>query len=105
MPKFTNSEVKRQQTRKFALKVNTTLTDVVYMGRKYLNRIADGVLSSALESSGAVLIEGPKWCGKTWTATKQAGSVLDMTDPENKEALRTSRIQRQHSCWTVKRRV
>ena len=53
------------------------------MERKYLNRIADKVLDFALEASGAVLIEGPKWCGKTWTATEKAASVLSMQDPDN----------------------
>jgi MoxR-like ATPase len=38
---------------------------------KYLNRIVDEELNQALLSAGAVLIEGPKWCGKTSTA-KQA---------------------------------
>lgn len=56
------------------------------MGRKYLGRIADKVLNSALEASGAVLIEGPKWCGKTWTAENRAASVLSMQDPDNEEA-------------------
>ena len=35
---------------------------------EYLNRMADVLLKEHLESSGAVLIEGPKWCGKTTTA-------------------------------------
>jgi len=56
------------------------------MGRKYMGRIADKVLNSALEASGAVLIEGPKWCGKTWTAENRAASVLSMQDPDNEEA-------------------
>jgi predicted AAA+ superfamily ATPase len=52
------------------------------MERKYLRRIADGVLTAALEASGAVLIEGPKWCGKTRTATERAASKLLMQDPD-----------------------
>ena len=52
------------------------------MERKYLSRIADKVLGEALEASGAVLIEGPKWCGKTRTAEKHAKSVLFMQDPD-----------------------
>jgi predicted AAA+ superfamily ATPase len=35
------------------------------MNGKHLKRITDKVLEDALEASGAVLIEGPKWCGKT----------------------------------------
>jgi uncharacterized protein len=50
--------------------------------REYLPRIADEVLRRALSSSGAVCIQGPKWCGKTWTAMQQAKSVLMMQDPD-----------------------
>jgi len=53
------------------------------MKQKYLIRIADIVLSSALEASGAVLIEGPKWCGKTRTAEEKAASALYMQDPDH----------------------
>lgn len=50
--------------------------------KQYRPRIADGLLSEFLEAHGAVLVEGPKWCGKTTTAARQAGSVLYMQDPE-----------------------
>ena len=53
------------------------------MKNKYLPRIADTVLEESLESAGAVLIEGPKWCGKTRTAREKAKSVLLMQDPDN----------------------
>ena len=53
-----------------------------FMKRKYLPRIADSVLHQALCASGAVYIQGPKWCGKTWTALQQAKSVLLMQDPD-----------------------
>ncbi|MDR1355493.1 MAG: DUF4143 domain-containing protein [Propionibacteriaceae bacterium] len=49
---------------------------------EYLERIADKVLAAALSSSGAVLIEGAKWCGKTWTAARQARSSLLMQHPD-----------------------
>ena len=52
------------------------------MNRKYLSRIADKILQDRLESSGAVLIEGPKWCGKTRTATEISHSQLFMQDPD-----------------------
>ena len=52
------------------------------MNEKYLSRIADRVLKERLESSGAVLIEGPKWCGKTRTATEMSKSQLFMQDPD-----------------------
>ncbi len=48
---------------------------------EYKNRIADRLLAKRLASKGAVLIEGPKWCGKTTTAEQQAGSILYMDDP------------------------
>ncbi|MCD8380881.1 MAG: DUF4143 domain-containing protein [Lachnospiraceae bacterium] len=53
--------------------------------KKYRKRIADGILIRKLEGKGAVLIEGPKWCGKTTTAEQLAASVLYMDDPEKKE--------------------
>ena len=49
----------------------------------YLSRICDSELESALQSSGAVLIEGPKWCGKTSTASKAANSMIYLQDPDN----------------------
>lgn len=47
----------------------------------YKQRIADQILETKLASKGAVLIEGPKWCGKTTTAEHHAASVLYMDDP------------------------
>ena len=44
--------------------------------RDYRKRIADDILARKLEGKGAVLIEGPKWCGKTTTAEQIASSVL-----------------------------
>lgn len=51
----------------------------------YRQRIADILLKYRLEEMGAVLIEGPKWCGKTTTAEQQAKSVLYMADPDNQK--------------------
>lgn len=53
--------------------------------KKYRRRIADDILKRKLEGKGAVLIEGPKWCGKTTTAEQLAASILYMDDPEKKE--------------------
>lgn len=53
--------------------------------KEYLPRIADILLSDRLEAKGAVLIEGPKWCGKTTTALQKAKSVVYMQDPLDKE--------------------
>ena len=43
---------------------------------EYKHRIADQMLTKKLASKGAILIEGPKWCGKTTTAEQQANSIL-----------------------------
>lgn len=48
--------------------------------KKYAPRIADGLLQHRLQRKGAVLIQGPKWCGKTTTAEQQAKSILYMDD-------------------------
>ncbi len=50
--------------------------------KKYRARIADEILGRKLRSMGAVLIQGPKWCGKTTTAEQQARSILYMDDSE-----------------------
>ena len=44
----------------------------------YLPRVVDSLLRRKLQTIGAVLIEGPKLCGKSTTATMQAKSVLFM---------------------------
>lgn len=49
----------------------------------YKSRIADILLEDKLDAMGAVLIEGPKACGKTTTAEQQAKSILYMDDPDN----------------------
>ena len=46
----------------------------------YKKRIIDDQLSFYLETFGAVLLRGPKWCGKTTTAERQAKSVIKMQD-------------------------
>ena len=48
----------------------------------YLRRTADAVLELYLEAFGAILIEGPKWCGKTTTAEQVAKSVIKLQDPD-----------------------
>jgi len=48
----------------------------------YMPRVCDDELQSALQSSGAVLIEGAKWCGKTSTASHVSRSELLMQDPD-----------------------
>lgn len=53
--------------------------------KEYKKRVADRLLADKLEAMGAVLIEGPKYCGKTTLACQQAKSVLFMADPEKKK--------------------
>ncbi len=49
--------------------------------KHYRKRIADALLERKLEGKGAVIIEGPKWCGKTTTAEQIASSVIYMDEP------------------------
>ena len=55
--------------------------------KQYIPRIADDILDSKLESKGAVLIEGPKWCGKTTTAAQKAKSIVYLQDPATTEEI------------------
>ena len=52
----------------------------------YRPRVCDNLLQSKLRTNGAVLITGPKWCGKTWTALNAAKSVLYMQDPDKRSS-------------------
>ncbi len=52
---------------------------------KYYNRLIENLLEIELEAFGAVLITGPKWCGKTTTALKIANSSINLQDSLNKE--------------------
>ena len=55
---------------------------------EYLHRVADGLLEKKLRSSAAVLIEGPKWCGKTSTGEQMAKSVIYFQDPDKRDSYR-----------------
>jgi len=64
------------------------------MNYQYLKRISDEKLKLLLRAKGAVLIEGPKWCGKTSSAEEIAGSVLYMQDPDtSKENILTAKTK------------
>lgn len=52
--------------------------------KEYKSRIADKILEKKLKGKGAVLIQGPKWCGKTTTAEQISKSILYMAQPEEK---------------------
>jgi predicted AAA+ superfamily ATPase len=49
---------------------------------EYKQRIADLLLASKLRSAGAVLVQGPKWCGKSTTASQIAESSLMLGTPK-----------------------
>ena len=51
------------------------------LGRKH--RVIDEILDFYLECMGAVLIEGPKWCGKVRTGEEHAKSVIKLQDSDN----------------------
>ncbi len=51
----------------------------------YRHRILDKILLDELDAMGAVLIEGPKACGKTTTGENAAGSVIYMDNPMHRE--------------------
>ena len=54
------------------------------MAAKYIPRTTDSALRLQLEASGAVLVEGPKWCGKTTSCEQVAKSALYLQDPANR---------------------
>lgn len=61
---------------------------------KYLERIIDKQLRLRLEAFGAVQIVGPKWCGKTTSASQQANSIIKMQNPDTREGyLATARTK------------
>ena len=51
--------------------------------KNYRPRLADKTLERKLKGKGAVLIQGPKWCGKTTTAEQRAKSILYISNPED----------------------
>jgi predicted AAA+ superfamily ATPase len=50
--------------------------------QKYIFRISDKLFESLLESTGAVLVEGAKWCGKTQSSLQKAKSAIYLQDPD-----------------------
>ena len=63
--------------------INCYLCEVltITMMEEYKQRIVDESLERRLAGTGAVLIEGPKWCGKTTTAAQHAGTIVYLDDP------------------------
>ena len=53
------------------------------MERKdYRPRLIDNIIDSYLEAFGAVCVEGPKWCGKTWTSSYHCKSEIMLGNPD-----------------------
>lgn len=53
----------------------------------YLPRLIDNNISDLMDVAGAISIEGPKWCGKTYTSLACANSAVNMDDRETRERL------------------
>lgn len=58
--------------------------------KEYINRLIDKKIEEYLSIFGAVSIEGPKWCGKTWASLNHANSVVLLDDEEIKEKAKLS---------------
>lgn len=58
--------------------------------KDYIDRLVDKKIDEYLSVFGAISIEGPKWCGKTWTSLNHANSVVFLDEDENKEKARLS---------------
>lgn len=54
--------------------------------RGYKPRLIEGRLDALMESFGCVEINGPKWCGKTWTARTRCASMTKLDEPAEREA-------------------
>lgn len=50
--------------------------------RNYLPRLIDTTVTDYLSAFGAVVIEGPKWCGKTWSSAQHCNSEFFLGDPD-----------------------
>ena len=57
--------------------------DKIVSKSDYKKRIIDEVIEQYLKVSGAICIEGPKWCGKTWTSSYHSNSEFLVGDPKN----------------------
>ena len=56
--------------------------------KRYRKRLIDKTLDFYLSTFGAVCLEGPKWCGKTWTSTMHSKSAFMLADPADNFANR-----------------
>jgi predicted AAA+ superfamily ATPase len=60
----------------------------VSVQENYKPRLIDGIIEKRLEAFGGLLITGPKWCGKSWTATAHAQSKIEIDKDDNKQIAR-----------------
>lgn len=83
-----NGQLDLRQINNYSLKYERLAHKIIEIGfqyKKYKRRATDPILKQKLEGKGTVLIEGPKWCGKTTTAEQIASSVLYMDNPERRQ--------------------
>ena len=66
----------------------------------YKKRIADELLKEWIESTGCVLVEGSKWCGKTTTSEQVANSIVYMAD--SKEGARNVQLAKNSPSYLLK---
>ena len=52
--------------------------------KEYISRIFDGIVEFTIKSKGALVIVGPKWCGKSTTAKRYAQTVIDLMPLESR---------------------
>lgn len=57
------------------------------MKKDYIPRLFDGILDFALKSKGAVLVVGPKWCGKTTTCERHAKTKIELLPLETRQQI------------------
>ena len=48
------------------------------MSKRYIKRLFDDILEFSLKSKGAIVIVGPKWCGKSTTASRYSKTTIDL---------------------------
>lgn len=61
----------------------TTVVSIIEDKTKYQKRVIDKTIETYLQVSGSICIEGPKWCGKTWTSAFHSKSEFLVGDPNN----------------------
>ena len=49
--------------------------------KEYKERIIDKEITKQMKVAGAILVRGPKWCGKTWTSSYHSSSEFSVGDP------------------------